>query len=164
MTALPRPFDADFIADLPYDPAVLLFDRLDAVDVEQGMVRCRMPTHADLPFTRHQRVHPERHPRHVAGAVLIHATGMLGLVHAHYVLGLRHADGWIGNGTHIHSAAFRKLVPPDSVIDATCLATKVRRGRERILVRYTFAFEHEGERCYEGDQTAMFTCVPPAPS
>jgi hypothetical protein len=62
--------------------------------------------------------------------------------------------GWI------HSAAFRKLVPPGSVIDATCVATKARRGHDRYVVRYSFAFVHEGERCYEGDQTAMWIRVP----
>jgi hypothetical protein len=159
MTALPNGFDDAFLQDIPYDPAVLLFDRIEEIDAEQGVVRCRMPTHDALPFTEHQRTHPERHPPHVAGAVLIHATGMLGLVHAYYVLGLRHAEGWIGYGTHIHSAAFRKLVPLGSTIDARCQATKVRKGRDRYLVRYTFAFEHDGERCYDGDQTAMWLRV-----
>ena len=51
MTGLPRAFDEDFIDDMPYDPEVLLFDRLDVVDPEEGLVRCRMPTHAELPLT-----------------------------------------------------------------------------------------------------------------
>jgi hypothetical protein len=37
---------------------------------------------------------------------------MLGFVHAYHVVGLRHRAGWIGYGTHLHSAVFRKLVEP----------------------------------------------------
>jgi len=152
-------FDADFLADLPYDPEVLLFDRLLEVDREVSRVVCSMPTPDSLPFTRSQRAHPVLHPRHVAGAVMIHATGMLGFVHAYHVLGLRHRKGWVGYGTHVHSAAFRKLVPPGAPIRATCTATKIRSGKTRHLTRYSFRFEHEGDVCYEGDQTAMWMNV-----
>jgi 3-hydroxymyristoyl/3-hydroxydecanoyl-(acyl carrier protein) dehydratase len=81
---------------------------------------------------------------------------MLGFVHAYYVLGLRHGDGWVGYGTNIHAAKFRKLVPPGHPIIATCTATKLRSGKSRHVVRYEFRFEHEGDVCYEGDQTAMW--------
>src|SRR4051794_28786254 len=37
-----RPFDAAFLADLPYDPEVLLFDGLLLVDAEQSRVQCSM--------------------------------------------------------------------------------------------------------------------------
>jgi hypothetical protein len=152
-------FDADFLADLPYDPEVLLFDQLLSVDREGSRVVCRMPTLESLPFTRNQRAHSVLHPRHVAGAVMIRATGMLGFVHAYHVLGLRHRQGWVGYGTNIHSAAFRKLVPPGTPIVAACTATKVRSGKTRHLTRYAFRFEHEGDVCYVGDQTAMWMNV-----
>lgn len=159
MADAPVPFDPSFLADLPYDPEVLLFDALLEINRDESRVVCRMPTVESLPFTRSQRAHPKRHPRHVAGAVLIHATGMLGCIHAYHVMGLRHGEGWIGYGTHIHSAAFRKLVPPGEPIVATCTAMKIRSGRTRHVVRYGFRFEHEGEVCYEGDQTAMWMNV-----
>lgn len=159
MPALPGPFDDAFLADLPYEPSVLLFDRLLEVDETASRVRCRMPTPETLPFTSAQRAHALRHPRHVAGAVFVHATGMLGFIHAYHILGLRHREGWVGYGTHIHKAVFRKLVPPGAPIDAICRATKVRKGRERYMVRYEFDFLHEGERCYEGDQSAMWMKV-----
>ena len=152
-------FDAAFLADLPYDPEVLLFDQLLSVDAEASRVRCRMPTDRPIPFTIHQRAHAERHPRHVAGAAMIHATGMLGFVHAYYLLGLRHAEGWIGYGTHIHGATFRKLVSPGAPIDCTCTATKVRLGRTRHVIRYSFEFVHEGDVCYQGDQSAVWTKI-----
>jgi hypothetical protein len=155
----PCKFDSDFLQDLPYDPSVLMFDRLLVLDRNGSRVVCRMPTNGEIPLTDRQRVHPERHPRHVAGGALVHATGMLGFVHAYYLLGLRHSRGWIGYGTHIHGATFRKLVPPGTPIECSCTATKLRLGRRRHVVRYSFEFLHEGEVCYEGDQSAMWSLI-----
>lgn len=151
--------DAAFMADLPYHPDVLFLDELQELDRAEGRVRCRMPTHDDLPLTRSQRAHPVRHPRHVAGALMLHLTGMLGFVHAYYLLGLRHQDGWIGYGTHVHGARFRKLVQPGTPIDAVCQATRTRIGTLRTIVRYRFEFRHEGAICYQGDQTAVWMRV-----
>ncbi len=156
---MPCAFDDAFLADLPYDPQVLLFDQLLEADAERRLVRCRMPTERPLPFTDQQRVHPTRHPRHVAGAVMVHATGMLGFVHAYYLLGLRHSAGWVGYGSNIHKVAFRKLVPPGTPIEATCTATKQRLGKSRHVIRYSFEFTHEGDVCYEGDQSAFWLRV-----
>lgn len=159
LPATPCPFDADFLADLPYDPEVLFFDELSAIDEEKSLVRCRMPTDRPLPLTTSQRAHPLRHPSHVAGAVMVHATGMLGFVHAYYLMGLRHREGWVGYGTHIHRVVFRKLVSPGAPIDATCTMTKIRKGNTRWLARYSFELRHEGAVCYEGDQTAVWMKV-----
>jgi 3-hydroxymyristoyl/3-hydroxydecanoyl-(acyl carrier protein) dehydratase len=158
--------DAALIADLPYGPEVLFFDELTEIDAEKSLIRCRMPTDVPMPIVSAQRNHPVRHPRHVAGAVMVHATGMMGFLHAYYLLGLRHHEGWIGYGTHIHKVVFRKLVQPGTPIDATCIATKKRLGRTRHMIRYSFEFRHEGAVCYEGDQTAVWMRVdesnPPA--
>ena len=165
-TASPGPFDAAFLDDMPYDPSVLMFDEIVAIDPARSLISCRMPTARPLPLTDAQRAHPRRHPRHVAGGLLVHATGMLGFVHGYFLLGLRHADGWIGYGTHIHAASFRKLVSPGTPIVAECAATRVRGGDARKMVRYRFTFTHEGDVCYEGDQTAMWLRVddqPPGP-
>ena len=151
--------DADFLKDLPYDPEVLFFDQILEIDEARGFLRCRMPTDQPMPFVSSQRAHPILHPRHVAGAVMVHATGMLGFVHAYYLLGLRHHEGWIGYGTHIHRVVFRKLVPPGSPIEATCQATRSRIGKTRHMIRYTFELRHEGAVCYEGDQTAVWMRV-----
>lgn len=160
--ALPLRFadDPTFLADLPYDPSVLFFDELSEMDAESHRIVCRMPTDAPLPITSAQRAHPLRHPRHVAGAVMVHATGMLGFIHAYYVLGLRHSEGWIGYGTHVHRLVFRKLVVPGPApIVATCNVTKRRIGKSRCFLRYSFEFRHEGQVCYEGDQSAMWLKV-----
>lgn len=156
MPSTPCAFEDAFLADLPYDPEVLFFDRILELDPEKSLVRCRMPTDRALPFTTSQRADPVRHPRHVAGAVMVHATGMLGFVHAYYLMGLRHHEGWVGYGTHIHRVVFRKLVPPGAPIEATCVATRSRKGRTRYMVRYGFEFRHEGDICYEGDQSAVW--------
>ena len=67
----PTPFDEEFLADLPYDPSVLLFDQILSIDPAEHRVRCRMPTDRPIPFTDQQRAHELRHPRHVAGAAMI---------------------------------------------------------------------------------------------
>ena len=159
LPSVPCRFDDEFLADLPYDPEVLFFDELLELDPEKGLVRCRMPTDQPLPLTVSQRAHPIRHPRHVAGGVMVHATGMLGFIHAYYLMGLRHRDGWVGYGTHIHRVVFRKLVPPGSPIIATCTTTRARKGRTRHMVRYSFEFRHEGDICYERDHTAVWMLV-----
>jgi hypothetical protein len=156
--------DPEFLADLPYDPEALFFEELLEIDRDKGLVRCRMPTHEALPLTRSQRAHPERHPRHVAGGLMVHATGMLGFIHAYYILGLRHQQGWIGYGTHIHRVVFRKLVPPGAPIEAVCEATRTRAGKQRYFVRYRFELRHEGALCYEGDQSAAWLLVTPGTS
>lgn len=156
LSSFPRPFDDEFLADLPYSPEVLFLDQILEIDEAKNMVRCRMPTHLPLPLTESQRVHPVRHPKHVAGAVMVHASGMLGFVHAYYLLGLRHNQGWVGYGTHLHKVVFRKLVPPGEPIIATCVATRMRRGKTRCFGRYTFEYTHEGDVCYEGEQSAIW--------
>lgn len=154
--ATPCAFDAEFLGDFPYEPDVLLFDELLEIDPDQSLVRCRMVTELPLPLTSAQRTHPVRHPQHLAGGLIVHATGSLGFIHAYHVLGLRHRDGWIGYGTHIHKATFRRLISPGERVVGTCAATWLRLGEERHFIRYRFELRSEAGRCYEGDQTAMW--------
>jgi len=151
--------DAAFVDDCPYGPGGLLLDEILEVDAAAGRVRARMPTHSDLPLTREQRNHPERHPSHVSGGLIVHMTGMVGFVHAYYVLGLRHADGWIGYGGAIHKARFRALALPGEPIEIDCRSTRVRRGAARILARYELRFLQGDTLVYEGDQTALWMKV-----
>jgi hypothetical protein len=151
--------DPAFVADCPYAPEAILFDEILETDPGKGLVVARMPTHEQLPFTASQRAHPERHPRHVSGAVMVHVTGMLGFAHAYYVLGLRHADGWIGYGTHIASARYGRLATIGPPLRLECRATQVRRIRGSIYVRYAFRFEQEGEIVYESEQGAVWRRV-----
>ncbi len=151
--------DPAFVADCPYGEGALLIDDIVSVDRETSTVIARMPTHEELPITRDQRAHPERHPRHVSGGLMVHATGIVGFVHGYYVLDLRHREGWIGYGTHIHEGRFRRMGKIGPALYLKCTATNVRTIRGAIVARYKFVFEQDGDVVYEGDQSAIFTRV-----
>lgn len=153
------PLDPDFVADCPYAPGALLIDDVLEIDRERSLVRCNMPTHDDLPITRDQRVHPLKHPRHVSGGLMVHMTGVVGLVHAYHVLDLRHRDGWIGYGVRIHSAKFAALAPPGDPLVLEGRMTQGRRGSKRILARYELVFTQRGKTVYQGEQSAMWIRV-----
>jgi hypothetical protein len=63
--------DPGFVTDCPYAPEAILFDEILEIDGQAGRIVARMPTHERLSFTALQRAHPERHPRHVSGAVMV---------------------------------------------------------------------------------------------
>ena len=151
--------DPAFVADCPYDPSALLIDDIVEIDRAASSIIARMATAADLPLTRDQRADPARHPRHVSGALMIHATGILGFAHAYYVLDLRHADGWIGYGTHIHDGRFRRMGKIGQPMMLACKATSVRKIRGALVVRYEFRFMQLDELVYEGEHSAIFTRV-----
>ncbi len=148
--------DPDFVADAAYAEEALLFDEILEIDRDRSLIRVRVPTHAELPLTRSQRVHPVRHPRHVNGGLIIHLTAMVGMAHSYYLLELRHADGWIGYGARIRDARFKQLATVDAPLEITARATELRRGASRVLARYEFAFHQSGAVVYESDQTAIF--------
>ena len=150
-----------FVADCPYGPEALLIDDIVSIDRDTGTIVARMPTSADLPLTRDQRAHPKRHPRHVSGALMIHATGMMGFAHAYYLLGLRHGDGWIGYGTHIHDARFRRMGEIGEPMLLTCTAKQVRTIKGTMFARYAFRFTQRDEVVYVSEQSAVFTHVAP---
>ena len=124
------PLDPAFVEDCCYLPGGLLIDEVLEVDRELSRVRVRMPTHAELPITREQRVHP-----------------------------LRHLEGWVGYGGAIHKARFKNLAPPGAPIVIECRATSVRRRSKSIVARYDLRFLQEDREIYEGDQTAMWIKV-----
>lgn len=154
--------DPKFVADCPYDTGSLLLDDIVSVDREASSIVARMATSEDLPLTRDQRADPRRHPRHVSGALMIHMTGIMGFAHAYFVLDLRHADGWIGYGTHIHEARFRRMGTIGDPLDLACTASSVRRIRGALVVRYRFRFTQTGDVVYEGEHTAMFSRIAPS--
>jgi hypothetical protein len=148
--------EPDFIADCPYAPEGIVIDKILEVDRENSRLLARMPSHEDLPLTRAQRVHPLFHPRHVAGGLMVHVTGIVGFAHAYYITDLRHAEGWIGFGARIHSARFHALAEPGEPLLIECRASRVRKGPRRVLGRYEFRFTQAGKLVYSGDQTAIF--------
>lgn len=155
------PLDPEFVADCPYGPEAMLLDEVLEVDRDRKLIRVRMPTHEDLPITRHQRAHPLLHPRHVSGGLMVHMTGILGFAHAYYVMDLRHADGWIGYGVRVHDARFAALAEPGEPLELMGIATRVRKLREQLFVRYDIEFTQGGQLVYRGDQTAAWTRITP---
>lgn len=97
-----------------------------------------------------------KHPRHVNGGLLVHLSGIMGIVHSYYVLGLRHADGWIGYGARARDMRFKSIALVGEPIELDCKATHVRKGSKRVVVRYDFRFTQSDRVVYESDQTAMF--------
>ncbi len=150
------PLDPELVRDCLYDQSGLLFDEVLLIDREGSRVRVRMPTHADLPLTRSQRVDPLRHPRHVSGGLMVHMSAMVGFAHAFYCLDLRHADGWVGYGAVIHKVRYPSLARVGEPLELEARATHVRRGARRLVARYSFLFEQAGVAVYEGDQTAVW--------
>ena len=153
------PLDPAFIADCPYEPAAILIDDIVSRDPATSTIVANLITHDDLPLTAAQRAHPVRHPRHVAGGLMVHLTGILGFVHAYHLLDLRHADGWIGYGTHIHAGRFRRMGKIGPPMLLSCQALQVRKIRGVIVARYKFLFTQEGESIYEAEHSAIFTQV-----
>ncbi|HKA87676.1 MAG TPA: hypothetical protein VKE22_08430 [Haliangiales bacterium] len=150
------PLDPAFLEDCLYGTEAVLIDEILAIDRETGLVRARMPTSESLPITRDQRGDPRLHPRHVSGALMVHATGILGFVHAYYVLDLRHADGWVGFGTHIHGARFRALATLGEPLVLEGQATQTRRLAGNLFARYRFRFTQGETVVYESEQSAVW--------
>ena len=150
------PLEQAFIDDCPYGGDGLVIDDVVSIDSESGEVVVSVPVHAELPITRHQKVHPIRHPRHLSGGLMIHITGMVGFVHAYYVLGLRHAQGWIGYGASIHHARFSELVEPGQDLIVRCKPLRQRKGDKKIFVRYGFEATQGEKHFYKSEQSAIW--------
>jgi len=149
--------DEDFLADLPYDPAVLLIDR-DVVLTDDA-VHATMRTDVPLPFTVAQRTHPTRHPAHVNGGTLVHLTGMMAFVHAYHLHGMRHREGWIGFGARIERANFQRLVRLGPPLVVSCTSVRARVGSQRAVVRYVFEMRQDGAVAYTSEQTGFYVNV-----
>lgn len=150
------PLDPDFIADCPYGPDGMLLDSVLEIDRQASLIVVRMPTSAEQPITREQRVHPVRHPRHVSGGLMVHMSGVAGYAHFYHLLGLRHRDGWVGFGGRIRSARFHALATVDAPIVISCRCTEERRGEVRIVSRYDLRFTQQDRLIYTGDHTAFW--------
>lgn len=159
------PLDPEFVADCPYGPGGMLLDEVLSVEPDESRVIVRMPTSADQPITREQRVDPLRHPRHVSGGLMVHMTGVAGYAHFYYVLGLRHRDGWVGFGGRIRHARFHSLANVEYPLVISCTCTRQRRGEVQIVSRYALEFHQQERLVYAGEHTAFWvdTSHPDAP-
>lgn len=156
---LPAPHAAEtdrFLRTMPYDPASFLVDEVLEIDDGAKRVRGRMDTRRPMPLVDLQRGDPAIHPRHVPGPVLVLLTGNLGLVHAYFQRGVRFDEGWIGFGSRIHRADFKRLALIGAPLDLESVETKARIQPDRHVVRYEFTFKQDGKVVYWGDQTATW--------
>lgn len=153
------PLDPDFVADCSYDENGIFIDEILELDPQLNRIRVKVPTYADMPLTRHQRVHPIRHPRHVNGGLMVHITAIVGFAHAYHLLGLRSADGWTGYGARIHKARYPNIATIGAPLIITATAVKVKIGARRGIVDYTFQFTQEDTVVYESSQMAMYMRV-----
>lgn len=144
-----------FLASFLYAAEAFLVDEVMKLDPEERAIEARLDTRRPLPYTGLQRTH-ERHPRHVAAAELLQATGSLGCLHAWFFHGCRWDEGWVGFGNRIHRADFKRLarIGPPLVLESR--ETRTRAGPRRVVLRFDFHFWQEGELVYAGDQSALF--------
>jgi hypothetical protein len=153
------PLDPDFLDDCPYAPEGVFIDELLDCDRDAQRVVCRMPTHGDLPITRTQRNHPVKHPPHVSGGLMVHVTGIVGLVHAYYVLDLRHADGWIGYGARARNIRFKELARLGEPLIIECTSSGIKRTASKLVGIYRFVMRQADAVVYESEQTSFFVKV-----
>lgn len=144
-----------FLATFLYREEVFLVDEIVAVDREARSIEARMQTTQALPIAPYQRTGPG-HPPHVAAAEMLMLTGSLGCLHAWIFHGCRWDEGWSGFGNRIHRADFRHLARIGPPLALHSEETRTRVGPKRVVLRYDFRFEQEGEVVYRGDQSAMF--------
>ena len=138
-----------------YDESVFFVDELTRVDPAAYIIEGLFDTDRPLPFASAQRV-TEQHPAHVSAAEILMATGALGCLHAWLFHGCRWDDGWVGFGNRIHRADWKHLAQIGPPIVLRSEETRRRVGPARVVLRYRFEFQQEGEVVYVGDQSAIF--------
>ena len=156
LPSTPCPPPQDLLDDMLYEPGPYLLRELLELDADKSLV----------PRWRSAATRPSRSPARSASGpgtrptsparCLVHLTGAAGFVHAYYLLGLRHRDGWVGFGTHIHRAVFRKLDHARRGLRDDLPGHARRPGRDRYMVRYDLEVRRNGARCYQGDQSAAW--------
>ena len=138
-----------------YQEDAFLIDDILSLDPVAKEIEARFEPSRPLPLSDLQRV-SAAHPAHVAGAELVMVTGCLGLLHAWFFYGCRWDEGWAGFGNRIHRADFKRLATRASPLSLHSRETRSRVGERRIVIRFEFEFFQQGERVYQGDQSAMF--------
>ena len=77
-------------------------------------------------------------------------------INAYFQRGVRFDEGWIGFGSRIHRADFKRLALIGAPLELESFETKARIQPDRHVVRYEFTFKQDGKVCYWGDQTATW--------
>lgn len=156
------PIPEDFAAESLYHPSWWCVHDVLEIDREAGRVVALIDTTRLGDLVEAQRPWPG-HERHLPGAVAIQVTGTLGNLHAVYVLGLKCSEGWVGYGTHVKEARFRRIGRIGPPVRAELVNLKKRFVSNVWFLSYRFRFEQDGEAIYESEQTAAWrrTTAPP---
>ncbi|MCA9494337.1 MAG: hypothetical protein KC621_30635 [Myxococcales bacterium] len=157
------PIPDDFEQESLYAPSQWYVHDVLEIDRDGDRVVALIDTNRIGELVEAQRPWPGHEP-HLPGAVAIQVTGTLGNLHALYVLGLKASEGWVGYGTHVRDARFRKMGRIGPPIHATLTATRKRQMQGVWFVNYRFVFEQDGEPVYESEQTAAWRRHPGAAS
>lgn len=149
------PLPDDFARELLYAPRSTYVHELVELDTDASRAIALMHTTDLGPLVEDQVVGPS-HPKHVPGALMVQATGTLGLLHAVYVLGLRPTEGWGGFGTHMDKVRFRNLgrIGPDVRMEVT--ATRTRWLRGTCFADYAFTYTQEDQVVFTSTQKAAW--------
>lgn len=152
---------ARFLETFMYREEAFLVDEVIRMDPDRRSIGARLDTRRELPFADRQRT-SAIHPAHVSGPELIMVTASLGCLHAWFFHGCRWADGWVGFGSRIHSAEFRKLGRRGPPLELESREVRSRSTPRRVIIRYAFRFHQEGALVYASEQSAMFVREPAA--
>lgn len=148
-------FPADFASECLYAPSHWFVHELTTLDRAAGRVVGEIDTTQLGGYDAAQRL-VGAHEAHVPGAVMIQVTGTLGNLHATYVLGLKVSEGWVGYGTHVKEAKFKRLARIGPRVIASLSEQKRRQWQGAWFLTYAFRFEQEGHVVYESEQTAVW--------
>lgn len=107
------------------------------------------------PLVDAQRTWPG-HDKHFPGAVAIQITGTLGQLFATYLLDMPATQGWVGFGTHLHHARFRKLGRIGPPVECAATLVSRRKLRDTVFTRFAFLYTQEGDEIYRSEQTAAW--------
>jgi hypothetical protein len=155
---MPTPDPAElrrFLDCYLYREGGFLVDEISALDAERRSIRARMRTTKPLHYSGLQRTGPH-HPAHVSAAETLMLTGNLGCLHAWFFHGCRWDEGWAGFGNRIHRADWKRLARIGPPLELESRELRTRVGSHRVVIRFEFHFQQEGELVYAGDQSAMF--------
>lgn len=145
----------DFVRECLYEPEAWFIHDVLEIDVPGSRIVAETDTTRLGPLVDAQRV-IAGHERHVPAAIVTQITGTTGHLHAVYVLGFRVTEGWIGYGTHIKGAKFKKMGRIGPPMRIVCAATRIRGWQSTTFVDYKYTFTQEDAVVYESEQTAAW--------
>ncbi|TNE92822.1 MAG: hypothetical protein EP330_00105 [Deltaproteobacteria bacterium] len=145
----------DFAAESLYDESGWFIHDVLEIDREAKRVVALVDTTRLGPLVDSQRSFPG-HDKHFPGAVAVQLTATLGCLLCTYVLDMRATEGWVGFGTHIHSAKFPTMGIIGPPVHAAVEIVRHRSMRGTHFIRYRFHYTQEGRDVYVAEHSAAW--------